>query len=71
MRLNECYTKAYCYGESLTDAEVVEFLVAYKKAADVLVQLGEAFNITFKETNRCYLWLESIADARKLVYRVE
>lgn len=71
MKLNECYEKAYCQGDRLTDEEVLEYLVAYKKAADAMLPLGQAFNISFKEANRCYLWLMSIADARELVHRVE
>lgn len=67
MKLSDVYLSGYCDGDRLTDQNVLEAMQAFKQAADSLAVLGPAFRVPFKELNRCYLWLDSVAIARELI----
>ena len=67
MNIHDVYQKGYAVGDYMTNKEVYEAMQAFKQAADALIGLGPCFAIAFKEANRCYLWLDSVAVARGML----
>lgn len=67
MNIRDVYQKAYCGGETLSDDELYEAIQSYRHAMGALIFLGPCFAIAFKEVERCYLWLDSVARARGMI----
>ena len=53
MAKKKLYDK-YVDGDNFTNAEVLEGIVTFKKAADAIIGLGKAFSLASNEANRVY-----------------
>lgn len=56
----------YCNGDPLSDKEVLEGELFYRKLSEDLYDAGIAFHITAKEANRIYLGLRDYRISRGL-----
>lgn len=67
MLVNDVYEK-YCNGDKISDAQLLEAIIAYRDAASSVLKLGIAFRVTFKEIDNVYMRLNDMAIARGLTH---